>query len=39
MTWLEPRLRLETLLVYEERIKAVKMVLKASVASSDGSKK
>lgn len=39
MTWLEPRLRLETLLVYKERRKAVKKVLKASVASSDGSKK
>jgi len=39
MTWLEPRLRLETLLVYEDRRKAVKMVLTASVASSDGPKK
>ena len=39
MTWLEPRLRLETLLVCEDRRKAVKMVLKASVASSDGLKK
>lgn len=36
MTWLEPRLRL---LVCEDRRKAVKMVLKASVASSDGLKK
>ena len=39
MTWPEPRLRLKALLVYENRKKAVKMVLKASVASGDGPKK